>query len=246
LGSEPNAAQDGCELCQRLAMGDQQTWVSTDGGACILCEAGKAPNDARTACVACEAGTFNDGSGMACARCSDPTMVPTVASDACVCPSGSAQFPIGSFDSSHVLLSCFVTDYSSVQLSIHDAKQGRACMTCSDLPGPGLSCAECSAGIPFALDGWSLSKKGRERYLDTIGVSSNASASTLGSLQEQSASDSMAVPERNLFKCPYEGACLGEDPANSSLSMRCREGYTGNCHYFSILYKRSAYSDTEN
>ncbi len=246
LGSEPNAAQDGCEPCQRLAMGDQQTWASTDGGACILCEAGKAPNDARTACVACEAGTFNDGSGMACARCSDPTMVPTVASDACVCPSGSAQFPIGSFDSSQLLLSCFVTDYNSIQLSVHDAKEGRACMTCSNLPGPGLSCAECNAGMPFALDGWSLSKKGRERYLATFGVASNASANTLGSVQEQSTLGGKAVPARNLFRCPYEGACLGEDPANSSLPMRCSRGYTGNRHCCFISCTRSAHTDTEN
>jgi hypothetical protein len=231
LGSEPNGAQDGCEQCQRLAVGDKQTWVSTNGGSCVLCPAGMAPNDARTACVTCEAGTFNDGSGKACARCSDATMVPTAASDGCVCPSGSAQFPIGTFDSSHVLLSCFESDFSEFDaLDPTSVNPNRACLTCSDLPGPGLECVECAEGTSFALDGWALGKAGRERYVASIQLSENGSSLpqvvAAAGPNGTTTAGATAVP-RNLFKCPYEGACLGEDPTNSSKLMRCKEGYTG-------------------
>ena len=225
LGSEPNAAQDGCELCQRLAVGDKQTWVSTNGGICVLCEAGKAPNDARTACMACEAGTFNSGSGKACARCADATMVPSDDSDACVCPSKTAQFPDGTFDSTTVLLSCFESDFSELDLPVTES--GRACMSCTDLPGPGLGCVECSKGKPFALDGWGLSKSGKDAYNDAL--TSNGSAANGSTLQILSSNATAAAPagSRNLFKCPYKNSCIGEDVTNSSALMKCSEGYTG-------------------
>ena len=241
LGYEPNIAQDGCESCQRLAVGELQTWVSTNGGACVLCGAGRAPNDARTSCEFCEAGTYNTGDGAACARCDDNTMVPSSTGDSCLCPSASKPMEVvadsfiqnpdafsawtadGTFDSTAVELSCFEQEFSDYRrLGGMVPEEGKACMSCSQIAPPGVQCAECIDGVPLALDGWSLSKRGMEAYMQGRGVGAEASNGTNSS-----------APHRDLFKCPYDGACLGyeaykrDNLTNSSLLMRCAAGYTG-------------------